>query len=224
MSSYGRFLIVFTGAVLLLGLAAAHCPASIIADSVSEFSNVQGQDNWYYGYYTTPGVSSSFTQMTLFDSVGDVALGPGWEEAATQPPWTLLWATGGHPNGPPYGADHWAVRRWISEVNGTIVITGTLADQQLGGDGNRGLILVNGVSLFDQFIAGSDLVGINYSITVPVNIGDAIDFAIARGGDDILTDVTRFTATIAVVPEPSTLALGVLGVLGCCALARRRHK
>ncbi len=31
--------------------------ANIIADSASEFSDTQGQDNWYYGYYTTPGDS-----------------------------------------------------------------------------------------------------------------------------------------------------------------------
>ena len=42
--------------------------------------------------------------------------------------WTRLTAEGGHPNGKnTENADQWAVRRWKSTVEGTILIEGQLA-------------------------------------------------------------------------------------------------
>src|SRR5712692_1305779 len=69
--------------------------SGILADSISDFSSTQGQDNWFYGYYTVPGFRPSFIQMPYFTSRN----GGAWAESTTQPPWTLLWQEGGHPNG-----------------------------------------------------------------------------------------------------------------------------
>lgn len=202
-------------ALLLMFLGAqASRAAPILADSVTEFSGVQGQNNWYYGYYATPGASSSFTQMAYFDAVGGTvggSGGPWWEETTTQgagATWTLLWATGGHPGGPLISPLHWAVRRWVSEVSGSITISGTLQDADGGGgNGVFGRILVDGVEVYTGRVdAISGPATLAYSIDTVVSVGSVVDFAIDPNGNE-LYDSTIFTAKIAGVPEPSTLLL-----------------
>ncbi|HHT9111769.1 MAG: hypothetical protein HZA47_03640 [Planctomycetes bacterium] len=130
---------------------------TVIADSQNDFSGVQGQDNWFYGYYTNCGNSSSFTQMT-YDTSG------WWEEAETQPPWTLLRYNGGNPS-----SNHCAVRRWISEVSGDIVITGRVNKNDIsGGDGITASILVDGVNVWSQDIAYNDSTGVTYEVNATV--------------------------------------------------------
>ncbi|MCI0681621.1 MAG: SBBP repeat-containing protein, partial [Gemmataceae bacterium] len=173
-----------------------------LADSISQFSLVQGQHNWYYGYYATPGDTSSFTLMNYANGK--------WSENPTQPPWTLLRNIGGHPNGTDTGPIHWAARRWISPVTGTVTLSGLLAKENTGtfGDGIRGRIFVDGVEVYNQTIAGTDGVGVTYSVTVSVSAGMPIDFLI-----DPIThagqDGTRFTATITTADdsEPHTATI-----------------
>ncbi len=211
-------LCIFT---LLFSYATAY--AVPVADSVSEFSGVQGQDDWYYGYYTTPGDYTTFTQMTLFDPAGL------WEESSTRPPWTALWDTGGHP-----GSSHWAVRRWVSEVSGIVTISGLLKDDDPNGGlgGVTGRILVDGVEVYNQIVdayPGSTYgpPSVNYSITVPVSMGSYVDFAIDPGWSE-LYDGTTFTAIIDAavtpVPEPATLLLLGSGLAGVAVLRRRFKK
>ncbi|HHT9123297.1 MAG TPA: hypothetical protein ACFYEF_10560 [Candidatus Wunengus sp. YC63] len=160
---------------------------TVIADSQNDFSGVQGQDNWFYGYYTNCGNSSSFTQMT-YDTSG------WWEEAETQPPWTLLRYNGGNPS-----SNHCAVRRWVSEVSGDIVITGRVNknDTSVGGDGITASILVDGVNVWSQDIAYNDSTGVTYEINATVNVDSIVDFVISPGenGNEAY-DTSDFTATI----------------------------
>ncbi len=164
-----------------------------LADLVAEFSSVQGQNGWYYGYYATPDSAASFTQMAVFD-------GFNWKESATQPPWTILWNDGGHPSQQAGQPTHWAVRRWVSDFAGTVRLSGELAKINVGGvglthQGVIGRILVDGIEVFNHFVPSADTVGVNYVITVPVSVGSTIDFVIDANGDDT-ADGTRFTAVI----------------------------
>lgn len=190
----------------------------VIADSVAEFSGTQGQDNWHYGYYATPNDPSSFIEMTLFDATGSVAHGAHWEESVSQPPWALLWANGGHPGGFPEGDEHWAVRRYVSEVAGNVTISGSLADLESGGvDGVVGRIFVNNSEVHSQAVA-PNATGLTYSFLTNLTVGDFVDFAIDPVAH-IQTDTTQFTGVVS-VPEPSAFVF--MGLVGLAAFGFNR--
>lgn len=204
--------------------------ATVIADSVADYSDVQGQDNWYYGYFDGDGGDpfgpGDFEQLTYGPSsflagvsYWQIQDGPGGY-------WTLLDEIGGHPNGLAPASNrlrviHWAVRRYVSEVDGLIQITGNLRDRNgNGGDGVTGRIFVDGVEVFTQSINNGDATGFDYDFTVTVNAGSIIDFAIDSKGND-QNDATGFDAVITQVPEPTSLALAAMGLL-CMTYRRRR--
>jgi len=170
-----------------------------IADSVAEFSGGQGDDNWYYGYYDgdgpVPYSTEDFERFPLFDG--------SWSSGSLDY-WTAISAYGGHPNGQVTSGgrkpeQHWAVRRWVSEAAGTVTITGRLAKQDPGsqGDGVDGHILVDGETVWSQHVREDDTVGVEYAVDVSVRIGSIVDFALDPGGND-WQDTTRFTARVAV--------------------------
>jgi len=203
----------------LLAGTALVVEATPIADSVDEFSGTQGQGNWYYGYYdgdgSVPYSSADFEEFPHYDG--------GWYiDRALY--WTDLSADRCHPHGlnhnwDPYApAEHWAVRRWVSEVNGSINITGVLADIDKNvnfGDGIVGHILINSTDVFTQIINEGE--SINYNINAIVTVGSLVDFAVAPRSRDWY-DSTKFTAVI--TPEPATLLL--LGFGGLAVLRNRR--
>jgi hypothetical protein len=110
----GIFVAAACGVVLLtIGMA----EAAIIARSQVEFSGVQGQDNWRYGYYDRSADSGNpnpaddgtyqagdfeeFPTDGPFPRFGFI--GGSWDWIGTEgepvnPPWTELFASGGHPN------------------------------------------------------------------------------------------------------------------------------
>lgn len=112
-------------------------PATI-ANSVTEFSGIQGQANWLYGYWDRRNDADNVynaAEFVAFPSNGG-AFGPNnfwtgsaWDWFNGDPPFTQLTSQGGRPtgdNGNPLAADHWAVRRYVSEFEGPIKITGRL--------------------------------------------------------------------------------------------------
>ena len=168
------------------------------ADSVTQFSLVQGKNNWYYGYYQEPSLRHQFRRMT---EIHRDAGGTTWWWVERGKYWTFLLAMGGHPNSPTTSGgrtpvNQWAVRRWVSNVNGEIEITGRLAKgDTAGGDGITGYILVNGEIIWSQYIAPTDGTGVNYTVNTMVKRGSVIDFAIAPNANSY-NDSTTFTATI----------------------------
>jgi hypothetical protein len=193
----------------------------IVADSVKDYSGIQGENNWYYGYYQGGLNSNNFKLLTEYG----YARSAPFNEFIPADFWTLesniyytlLTNIGGHPNGRFTAArpiEQWAVRRWISEVDGDVTLSGTLAklDTREGGNGIIGNIFVDGVPIFSKFIANNDSEGINYAINTTVKKGDIVDFIIDSNENNGLFDSTKFTTTIS-IPEPRTsFALCVLGL------------
>src|SRR5437867_7012298 len=104
--------------------------ATTIADSVSEFSGSQGQDNWFYGYWDKRNDADGLYADSEFVAFpNNLWTGSSWDWFAGNPPFTQLSSQGGRAsggNGNPALPAHWAIRRYICETNGPITITGTL--------------------------------------------------------------------------------------------------
>ncbi|QLE55097.1 Calx-beta domain-containing protein [Nostoc sp. TCL26-01] len=162
-----------------------------IANSQTEFSAIQGQNNWYYGYYNGPFNSSDFQLMTQF-----IDSSTWFVQEGTY--WTNLRAISGHPNGKTTGGgrlpvEQWAVRRWVSEIDGTVDISGDLKSLS-SSYGIVGRIFVDGVETWSQILDGGQ--GINYKVRVAVNKGSFVDFALDPRDSNDLYDTSEFTATI----------------------------
>ncbi len=160
--------------------------AAVLADSVAEFSGVQGQANWLYGYYNKsvdPNLTYSDGDFNSADPnwgySGAWALGPG------DPPWTNLTNTGGHPNGTNSGAAQWAVRRWMSETEGTVSARIRLARGAAAGNGITGRLFVNGVEKWSRTIAAADTAGAWHDLQLTdLKLNDRVDLAMDSLGTD----------------------------------------
>ncbi len=169
----------------------AHCPAvpAPVApacslkpsySSVFDFSDAQGRECWSY-------LDSSGTPM-IFDNVRAL-----WKKNPDQT--VLLWQTGSHP-GPTVDA----VRRWMSAVNGSVVLTGTFADGDPGGgDGITASIRKNGTNVWTRVIPNGG--NAPFTLTVQVARADTIDFVVNRTGDPNY-DSTTFNVVADFTPTP----------------------
>lgn len=172
--------------------------SGLVADSVADFSGVQGQGGWFYGYYNLTSDANGTYQANDFvpfpsdagpNSASNFWTGAIWDWFAGNPPWTELNPQGGHPNGNNNGNVHWAVRRWQSDVQGTIRLSVRHAKSNTGGgNGTTARVFRNGTPVWTNTVAGTDGTGVATSLEIPgVQMGDFIDFAI----DSLGTDGTR---------------------------------
>lgn len=239
--------------IWLAGCALAFCLASNTfaanyADSIAEYSGVQGQDNWYYGFYnqgTTGGspngyTAAKFTEFDTFDgnswraSVGQVGVGNNIFFNVNQ--------FGGHPNGLDNGQTSllWAMRRYQSEFSGLADISfdvHKLNVTEINGGGITARIFVDGVEIWSSFIENLDSVGIQATVTTSLSVGSLVDFAIdptsanppdGQSPFSARADGSYFSATIgnhvASVPEPSTTLMLGLGLAALLFVSTRRYR
>jgi hypothetical protein len=190
-------------------------PASVIlADSAAEFSGVQGENNWFHGFYNKSidaGNVYQASNFVAFPSNGG-AYGPenyftgtAWDWYSGNPPWTEIGRTNGHPNGSNNGLEHWAIRRWVSEIAGTVRVDWSLAKAGSGGNGVTGRIYHNNTSRDSAVIAGSNTSGTNRAVSFAVQVGDTIDIALDSVGTDGQandgSDGSYYSARISILPS-----------------------
>lgn len=185
-------------------------PARLLADSVADFSLVQGRNGWYYGL--DDGSLKKFTLMTKKSVI--VAYVPPskdvWEcWASEETHWAQLFRLGGHPNGtftglPSVPLLQRSVRRWVSTVEGDIVISGEIAkiDVDPRSNGIDASIYADGALLYSTFIGGDDSGGRAYEVTARIQVGSTLDFVLDPHEGDDHHDLSRFTAIIARAEAP----------------------
>ncbi|GMU26382.1 MAG: hypothetical protein AMXMBFR16_12870 [Candidatus Uhrbacteria bacterium] len=211
--------------------------ATIIADSVAEFSGVQGQSNWYYGYWDRTSdaddiyAPSEFALMSQYLTTPSMDYGPSLHSPCWRVQdgdyWTALWGEGGHPNGTNgnFGHlrfEHWTIRRWVSEVTGPIEISGQLGCSDNFPCSVSGRIFVDGIQVYSQFATGDDGL-LNYLVAVPVSARSLVDISIDSNGVDF-DDMTYFTATITPEPSHAAMLLVILILARLRALPPRRSR
>jgi hypothetical protein len=165
----------------------------LVADSVTGYTNIPGQNGWSYGYAElgsdAPYSLSAFKEMTWGIWGGD----------------NFRWSRdGGYPfasGSQMHPSDAWAIRRWVSNVGGELTLSG-LVSRGDGGDGVNVRIFVDGQEIFRQEV--SPTASINYNIpNVKVKVGSKIDFAVNQR-DESSFDATTFTSTITRAPQTSS--------------------
>ncbi|MCC5823138.1 MAG: PEP-CTERM sorting domain-containing protein [Phycisphaerales bacterium] len=215
----------------------------LIADSVSDFSGVQGQNGWSYGWYSSENVNagsgfsvnmpgfnpfSSFEPMTGWWSTDPNSAASTPQSGAVPGTYAVITAELMHPHAALPGAnlvaeDLWVSRRWVSNTSGLVTLAGSIAHHDYGGfmvgDGTETHILIDGVAVFSYDVAFQDFAGTSYSFDVNISQGSVIEM-IVGAKDDPLFDATRFDMTVTLVPAPGALAL--IGLGGVFAGGRRR--
>lgn len=199
-------------------VASAH--AQVVADSVADFSGVQGQSGWFYGYYdgdvVTPYRPSDFALFSEF-GVGINGEPPYWHLAEGEGGYfTIMRASRCHPNGRittggRIPIDHWAVRRWVSPINGLVRVTSTYADlNQLCGNGIRAHIFLGSQEIYSEVV--TSLIERRFEMDICVSIGTIIDFAVdpleSWDSCDNTGNVITIVGPIIRNPEPVTTCIG----------------
>jgi CotH kinase protein/Lamin Tail Domain len=182
-----------------------------VANSAADFSDTQGSNNWFYGYYNKtadpdrsydPADFIPFPKADGAWSANNFWTGTKWDWFGGNPPWTEISVTDAHPNGSNNGDEHWAVRRWVSEVAGNVTVRFRLAKSNVGGgNGVTGRIFHNGTEVFSKTIAFNDASAVTNVVRIySVAEGDFLDFALDSTGTDGLpsdgSDGSTLTAVI----------------------------
>jgi hypothetical protein len=185
--------------------------ARILADSVADFSLTQGDYGWFYG--SDSGDVADFEPLAR-TSVITTFVPPSkdlwdcWASEATH--WTQIFRLGAHPNGtdtspPSVAVLERAVRRWVSDYSGDVIIRGEAAKLDLiGSNGVVALVYVDGVELRSITLAGDDSAGVAYEVPATLQVGSKVDFVLdPRDGDDH-HDLSRFTGVVSRVNTSPT--------------------
>lgn len=137
-----------------------------------------------------------------------------------------------------HGAEHlspavWPGATWTSPVSGTVTISGGVWMPQNLGRTMDWQILLDSTLMTDGRISSGDPYsssnifsfvdgsGGSSALTFPVNVGDVVTFQADRpfGTGDQLG--VEFSLSVEAVPEPSTYALGVIGLVALVFVAHR---
>lgn len=182
----------------------------IIANSALEFSNVQGQDGWFYGYYEGPFNGLGFQLMTIFEDdnwyVDNTPAGVFF--------WTRIYATGCHPNGEFTSGgrtpeEHWVVRRHVFDDAGSFDVIIKARDSNAGGGNGVDLRVYDGnLQVAGQFIANGGSFSTRFK--VDATAGMALDFVVDPRNSNDAADATDFE--IFIVEERPQITLDNLTI------------
>jgi Protein of unknown function (DUF1553)/Protein of unknown function (DUF1549)/Planctomycete cytochrome C len=134
---------------------------------------------WKFGY---GGYDDNSKRVTAFAPLPHWT-GSAWQGGEKLPDpvhgWAILNMNGGHPGKNP---DHAVVRRWVSPVDGEIVIAGVLAHPNKEGDGVRGRIVSSRHGELGESKAKNGSAEMN--VRAVVAKGDTVDFVVDCIGNE----------------------------------------
>jgi hypothetical protein len=117
----------------------------------------------------------------------------------------------------------YSVLRWTAPSSGAFNIFASFSGLSALGDTSDVYILHDGVSIFDANVTGTHLPKA-YSGSQTITAGDTIDFVVGVGSDgNYDEDLTSLTASIA-VPEPGTLGLVGISLIGLLSFRFLKRK
>lgn len=165
----------------------------VIANSQAEFSGVQGQNGWYYGYrvYEEGTSTVDYDPNADFVAFDDTMWNGGaWDiDTGGTAPWTYLAQLDVHPNGSNnteggenYNQEQWPIRRWVaSELTGDTPVTliWRVRKTNLNNDGVTGFLFVNGKQADSLAIAGNDGTAPVRRYRTTLKQGDIVDLALS---------------------------------------------
>jgi hypothetical protein len=168
-----------------------------------------GMDYWVCNSDLNEGcVGYNGTSSAIWDSATDVSydpyqvfLHPGWDGT-------------------------FAIVRWTAPPNASnspLTMHGGFAGLDAQGGSTDVYVLLNGSPLFAGFVSGfGPGSGPNFTLGTTVSAGDTVDFVVGYGNGDWSDDSTSLDAHITMTPEPSTLALLSIGIVGLLSFGWRR--
>ncbi|MCA9248220.1 MAG: hypothetical protein KDA42_13925, partial [Planctomycetales bacterium] len=232
-ADFGISLVESGGTSLAVGIGDPNPTLTQIADSQTEHSGTQGQNGWFYGYHdvtangayaATPGATDHF--IPFLGGAGNGAWGDtnhwtggndnangNWDFNPVGPsngnaPWTIITPTVMHPNDSDPGPEHYAIRRYVSEVAGTLVVQGHAHNTSAAGDGTVAHVYHNGREVA-SFPTNGNRVDFDFGIE-GVQVGDFIDLMVDTGPNPGPaadgSDSTEFVARIFQAEQSSLLS------------------
>ena len=166
----------------------------LIADSLRDFSDVQGKGGWTYHYTANDKTGSApydpekVTPMTWLPSPGD------WADTWTGPGRYFTLGEEGGSGGSLNGVQGWAVLRWTSDRDGPVHITAA-PQASTQGDGIGVKVFADGRELFSRLLPVKGAADID--LTTTVSRGTKLDFIVTPGpGLDTNYDFVRWRIAI----------------------------
>lgn len=185
--------------LVVLSIFGAGVQADVLANSIDDFSGIQGQDDWFYGYYRvdtgdSPTVPASFQEADNYNSDFSNA----WSFAGSGD-WLAIAAENQHPHIPGAGlntpGEYWATRRWVSDFEGEINLTGFVDEGDLGGDGVVVRLFIDGTKFGQWDLLSVTNSMIPFDITTTVSVGSTVDLTVDPK-DNIFFDGTTVELNI----------------------------
>ncbi len=223
---------------VLLAVVGVSVGKAQVYNATTQFSKVNNPSGvWTYGYSGSFGAFIKDTDIAVFPNLSY------WNQAgALEYPIILHNDTASNIVGPgaqypvdaltfgPSGiaSEQYAILRFTAPVSGAFNISVSFTAGDFNPTTTDVHVLQNGVSLYDAVINSfGPVYSYNPANPISLSAGGNIDFLVGNGGNGPVNDSTSVRAivtTVTVVPEPSVMALGVIGGLGLLVKGIRRRR
>ncbi len=185
-------------------------PGELLGDSMADFSGVQGQGGWRWGYYdATADLDGVYQAEDFVPFPDDYWTGSIWDWPDGNPPFDQIGTEGLHPNGINNGAEHWVIRRFEVPITGAAHVEWHARKTNPAGSGVTATLFHEGEAVDEVSLAGDALEGVTREAVVDgLAPGDALDLALSPvGPDGSASDVSDGSATRMTVRRAADLGL-----------------